>query len=81
MRVDRLHQGHDHREELGILMRVVARRQPVLAVRTSHGPVIVLTGTIHTGVGLLMQEADEVVLFGDVLQRLHHDHVVVDGQV
>ena len=71
----------EYQKELNILMRRLARIQQVDAVVCGERPVVVLTGTIHAGKGLLMKQALQTVLLGHPFQGLHDDLVVVDGHV
>ena len=46
-----------------------------------HGPVVVLAAAVDAFEGLLMLQADEAVLGGQLLHHLHRQQVVVDGDV
>ena len=78
--VDRLYDGAEHREEYGVLVRIGAGVEEVLAA-VGDGPVVVLAGAVDACVRLLVEEALESVPLGDVAQRVHHEHVVVRGEV
>ena len=71
----------DHRgaegEELGVLVRVVARLEEVADAGTTDGPVDVLTGAVDARERLLGEQADEAVLGGDAAEQRHREHLVV----
>lgn len=67
----------DH--ELGVLSGGVTGFHEVLAGVGADRPVVVLAGSVDASEGLLVQEASEVVLSGDVSHDLHHNHVVIAG--
>ena len=68
-------------EELGVLVRVVARLEEVADAGATDGPVDVLTGTVDAREGLLGEEADEAVLGGDAAEQRHREHLVIVGDV
>ena len=76
-----LHDHAQHGEKLGVLVRRMAGREPVLAVRSDERPVVVLAGSVDAGKGLLVQQADEAEALGDFLEHMHGDHIVVHGEV
>ena len=80
MAVDRLDDGAEHREEERVLVRVAARVEEVLAA-VDDGPVVVLARAVDARVRFLVQQALEAVLFGDVAERVHDEHVVVAREV
>ena len=55
-----------------------ARVQQIHSGICSQRPVVVLTGTIHTGKRLLVEQAFHSVLGSDALQCLHNDLIVVN---
>ena len=68
-------------EELGVVVRRVARLEQVLARVVGHRPVVVLARAVDAGERLLVQQAAQAVPVGDALHRLHDEHVVVGGEV
>ena len=79
--VDAADNGGQHGQEDGILMRRLAWAQPVAAVGTGGRPVVVLARAVDAGEGFLVEQAEEAVARGDLLQHEHRQHVVVNGQV
>ena len=67
-------------QELQVLHGGVAGIQQVF-VGGAHGPVVVLAAAVHAFKGLLMLQADQTILGGDLLHHLHGQQVVVDGHV
>ena len=59
----------------------LAGLKQVLAVIGGHRPVVVLAGAVDAGKGLFVQQADQTVAQGDLSHRLHHQLVVVGGDV
>ena len=80
MQVDGADDAGQHGQEDGVVLRVLAGVEEVLAV-VGHGPVVVLAAAVDAREGFFVQEADEAVAVGHVAQRLHDEHVVVDGEV
>ena len=71
--------GQEH-HELQVLHRGVAGIQQVL-VLGADGPVVVLAAAVDALERLLMLQADQTVLVGDLPHHLHRQQVVVDGDV
>ena len=71
--------GQEH-HELQVLHRGVAGIQQVL-VLGAEGPVVVLAAAVDALERLLMLQADQTVLVGDLPHHLHRQQVVVDGDV
>ena len=61
--------------------RGVARVHEVVPGVGAHRPVVVLAGAVDAGERLLVQQADEPVLAGDVLHHLHRQLLVVGADV
>ena len=61
-------------EELGVVVRVVAGVEQVLAGVGGHRPVVVLARAVDAGERLLVQQADQAVLVGGLAQDLHDQH-------
>ena len=70
-----------HQKELHVLMGRLARVQKIDAVIRGQGPVIVLSGTIHSRKGLLMQQTLKAMLVGHLFQGLHNQLIVVHSHV
>ena len=68
-------------DELGILARVLARLEQVLAPIGGNGPVVVLAGAVYALERLLMQQAGEAMLLRDGTHDLHGQLVVVGRDV
>ena len=79
--VDGLDDGGAEEQELQVLVRRVARLEQVVARVGAHRPVVVLARAVDAGERLLVQQADEAVAAGDVLQDLHRQLLVVGGDV
>ena len=80
MLVDRFDHGAEHRQEHGVFLRVAAGVEQVPAA-VAHRPVVVLAGTVDARERLLVQQALEPVLFGDIAEGVHDQHVVVAREV
>ena len=78
--IHRLDDGRQEHQELQVLHGGVAGVQQVF-VAGAHGPVVVLAAAVDPLEGLLVQQADQAVLGGDLLHHLHGQQVVVDGHV
>ena len=76
-----LDDGHQKQQELCVLIGGLARAQQVDPGVRGQGPVVVLPAPVDPGEGLFMQQAHQVVLPGDLLHDLHHQLVVVRGDV
>ena len=81
MAVDGLDDAREHQQELQVVVRRLAGIEQILAEVARDGPVVMLAGAVDTGEGLLVQQAHKAVLRGDALHRLHHELVLVDGDV
>ena len=81
MTVHRTEDTAEHQKELNIFVRSFSRLQKVNAVVCGERPVVVLTGTIHTGKRLLMKQALESVLLCHPFQSLHDNLVMVGSHV
>ena len=71
--------GQEH-HELQVLHRGVAGIQQVF-VLDANGPVVVFTAAVDALERLLVLQADQAVLVGDLLHHLHRQQVVIDGDV
>ena len=80
MLVDGFDHRAEHREEDGVFMRVAPGVEEVLPA-VGDGPVVVFPGSVDAGVRLFVEEALEIVLFGDFFESVHHEHVVVAREV
>ena len=78
--IDSLDDGGEEDQELQVLHGGVARVQQVL-VGGGHGPVVVLAAAVDALERLLVLQADQTVLGGQLLHHLHRQQVVVDGDV
>ena len=67
-----LNDAGQYQQELDIFIRCVARIQQVHAVVRYHRPVVMLTGTIHAGKRLLVQQTFQIVTAGNFLHCLHY---------
>ena len=81
MLVHRLQDAGEDEKELDVLVGCPPRIQQVLALVRGKGPVVVLTGAVDAGKGLLVEETLHAVLRGHPLQRLHDDLVVVHRHI
>ena len=79
--VDGLDDGRAEEQELEVLVRRLARLEQVDARVGAHRPVVVLARAVDAGEGLLVQQADEPVAAGHVLQDLHDELLVVGADV
>ena len=68
-------------EELGVVVRVVAGVEQVLAGVGRHRPVVVLAGAVDAGERLLVEQADQAVLVGGLPHHVHAELVVIGGEV
>ncbi len=62
-------------------MRVGARPEQVVALVVAHRPVEVLAGAVDAGKRLLVQQARQAELRRGALERLHHHHLMIGGDV
>ena len=79
--VDRHERLDDERDEAQILFGCLARSVEQDARVGLQGPVVVLTGAVDAGKGLLMEQTAEAMLARHVAHERHDKHIVVDGQV
>ena len=79
--VDRLDDGGEEELEGEVILGVLARREKVLAGICGERPVVVLAGAVDAREGLFVQQADQTVLFGDLLHDLHGQLVVIVGDI
>ena len=68
-------------QELRVLHRRLTRIQQILTIVSGQRPVIVLTRTVDSCERLLMEQANQIVLKGDLLHKLHCELVLVGCQV
>jgi hypothetical protein len=73
--------GRREDEELRVVVRVVAGVQQVLAGVGGHRPVVVLAAAVDAGERLLVEQADQAVMIGDLAQHLHDQVLVVGREV
>ena len=79
-----VHRPTDRRaenQELRIAPGCVARLEKVLAVVRTDGPVIVLSGAVHASKRFFVQKAYKPVSGRDLLQNLHHQHLMIQREV
>ncbi len=81
MPVHRRQYAGQHQKELDVLMGRVTRVQEVDAVIRGEGPVVVLAGAIDALKGLLVQETNQTMAAGRLLQHLHHQLVVICREI
>ena len=81
MLIDRGQYAGKYQKELNVLMRGLARIHQIDAIIRYERPVVVLTGTIDTGERFLMKQALETMPWCGLLHDLHHQLVMVDGEV
>ena len=79
--VNSLDNSGQEQDELGVLARVLARLEQVLAPIGGNGPVVVLAGAVYALERLLMQQAGEAMLLRDGTHDLHGQLVVVGRDV
>ena len=68
-------------QELRVLHRRLTRIQQVLTIVSGQRPVIVLTRTVDSCERLLMEQANQIVLKGDLLHKLHCELVLIGSEV
>ena len=68
-------------QELCIFIRSLTGRQKVNPCIRSDGPVVVFTGTVHSGKGLLMKETYHTVTLSHLLHDLHGQLIVVCSDI
>ena len=79
--VDGLDDRAEEEQELRVLIRGGAGLEQVLSVVGGDGPVVVLARAVDAVEGLFVQQADHVVVRGDLLHDLHGELVVVGRDV
>ena len=79
--IDRANNRRHEHQELRVLMRRVARIEQVFAHVGRHRPVIVLAAAVDPGKRLLVQQADQAVLVGDLPHLLHDQILVIRRQI
>ena len=79
--VHRLQYRAEEQQELGVFIWRISRLEQVDARVRHDRPVVVLAAAVDTRKGLFMQQADHVVLAGDLLHQLHCQLVVIGGDV
>ena len=68
-------------EKLKIILRCLAGRKYIYVFIGAQTPVAMFSRTVNSGIGFLVENDFEVMLFGQFPHN-HHDHlVVVNGQV
>ena len=73
--------GRKKDKELSIIQRRGAWIEQVVPFRIADGPVVVLAAAVDSSKGLFVKQADEVMLGSDLMQEVHHDHIVVDRRI
>ena len=81
MLVHGVHHRGEEEQKLHVLRRGLARLEQVHARVRGQGPVVVLAAAVDAGKGLFMEQADKVVLDGDLFHHLHGQLVMVGGDV
>ena len=79
-----LHGGqHVHKEgdELQVALGILAGSQKHCARVGAERPVVVLSGAVDPGERLLVEKDDKTVLAGDLVHQVHHQLVLVIGQI
>ena len=79
--IDRLDNGAQEEQELSVLIGGFARLKQVYAGVGRYRPVIVFAAAVDPGKGLLVEQADHVVLLCDLLHYLHGELVVICGNI
>ena len=77
--------GFDHRaqkqQELRVIVRGVAGSQQVIASVGREGPVVVFSASVDSVKRLLMQKGSKAVPLRNLFDHLHHQLVLVDGDI
>ena len=81
VQIDRFDDGGENQQEAQVLGRILARIEQIFALVGGQRPVVVLAAAVDAGKGLLVQQADEVVLFGHFAHDFHRQLVLVGGNV
>ena len=79
--VNRLYNGTQEKQELGVFIRSLAGSEKVYAGIGGNRPVVVLAAAVYSGKGLFMEQAHKTVFCGDLLHNLHSKLVVVGGNI
>ena len=79
--VHRLQHRTEEQQELGVLIRRVARLEQIDAGVRHDRPVVMLAAAVDAGKRLFVQQTDHVVLARDLLHQLHRQLVVVCGDI
>ena len=79
--VHRLQHGAEEQQELGVLIRRLARLEQVHAGVGADRPVVVLAAAVYAGEGFFMQQAYHAVLSGNLLHQLHGELIVIGRDV
>ncbi len=73
--------GNQKHQELNVVMRCLAGIEQVIPIIIGERPVDMLAGTVDTGKRFFVHECGQPVLFGDGFERVHHQLVVINGQI
>lgn len=73
--------GRAEHQELLVLVRGVARIEQVALIAVTQREVDVLARTVDAGEGLLVDQTDHAVAFGDLLHRRHHQLLMIMGEI
>ncbi len=79
--VDSLDYRREERQKLRVLHGRASGIEQVLTVVGGQTPVVVLARTVNAREGLLVQQADKIVLESDLLHQLHGELVLVGSEV
>ncbi len=72
---------HEEGDELQVALGILAGRQQLGALVSTERPVVVLAGTVHAVKRLFVEKDHKTVLAGDEVHQVHHDLVLVVGEV
>ena len=75
--IHRFDDGAEEQKKLRVFIGCFARRQQIDAGIGRHRPVVVLSGAVDTGEGLLMQQTNQTVSRRNLLHDLHGKLVVI----
>ena len=73
--------GGQKQQKLRVFKRRFARLKKVDSRVGAQRPVIVFAAAVDPGKGLFVEQADHPVLFGNALHQLHHQLIVIRGNV
>ena len=79
--VHALDEGREEEQEARVLAGRAARREEVVSGVGGKRPVVVLAAAVDACEGLFMEQADQAVLFRDLLHDLHGKLILVVGGV